>query len=54
VERVIDARTAAIVEAWRGARRRDKAQFAEGFIYPMIEQIACHAGRLRNCTHYAA
>jgi len=32
-----------------GMRPVAEAQF-EGFIYPMIEQIACHAGRLRNRT----
>src|SRR3569833_3291070 len=36
--------------AAQGMKPVAEAQF-EGFIYPMMEQIACHAARLRNHTH---
>src|SRR5579864_6628441 len=35
--------------AAQGMKPIAEAQF-EGFIYPMMEQIACHAARLRNRT----
>ena len=35
--------------AAQGMKPVAEAQF-EGFIYPMMEQIACHAARLRNRT----
>src|SRR3546814_20867123 len=35
--------------AVQGMKPVAEAQF-EGFIYPMMEQIACHAARMRNRT----